>query len=124
MCKHAGQLLAVVTERVLAKVIHNFDRAETVDRQVLGRLVSSISRFLSPEQAMAAAAGADVEILDFRRLGGAWILDRVWERLGIGAAIRRVADRRRLDGEAAERVLFSLVAQRALEPGSKLAGTR
>jgi hypothetical protein len=50
------------------------------------------------------------------------VLDRVWERLGIGAAIRRVADRRRLDGEAAERVLFALVAHRALEPGSKLAG--
>ncbi len=63
-------------------------------------------------------------MLDSRRLGGAWVLDRVWERLGIGAAIRRVADRRRLDGEATERVLFALVAQRALEPGSKLAGTR
>jgi hypothetical protein len=63
-------------------------------------------------------------ILDSRRLGGAWTLDRVWERLGIGAAIRRVAERRRLDREAAERVLFALVAQRALEPGSKLAGTR
>jgi hypothetical protein len=65
-----------------------------------------------------------VEILDSRHLGGAWTLDRVWERLGIGAAIRRVAAGRRLDAEATERVLFALVAQRALEPGSKLAGTR
>ena len=107
-----------------ARVIHNFGRAENVDRDALGRLVSSISRFLTPEQAMSAAAGAEVEILDSRRLGGAWVLDRVWERLGIGAAVRRVAAGRRLDGEATERVLFSLVAQRALEPGSKLAGTR
>jgi hypothetical protein len=53
-----------------------------------------------------------------------WTLDRVWERLGVGAAIHRVARRRRLDGETTERVLFALVAQRALEPGSKLAGTR
>ena len=107
-----------------ARVIHNFGRAENVDRDALSRLVSSISRFLTPEQAMSAAAGAEVEILDSRRLGGAWVLDRVWERLGIGAAVRRVAAGRRLDGEATERVLFSLVAQRALEPGSKLAGTR
>ncbi len=107
-----------------ARVIHNFGRAENVDRDALGRLVSSISRFLTPEQAMSAAAGAEVEIVDSRRLGGAWVLDRVWERLGIGAAVRRVAAGRRLDGEATERVLFSLVAQRALEPGSKLAGTR
>jgi len=112
------------TGNPVAKVIHNFGRAEQVDRQALARLVSSISRFLTPEQAMSAAAGADVEVLDSRHLGGAWTLDRVWERLGIGAAIRRVAAGRRLDGEAVERVLFALVAQRALEPGSKLAGTR
>ena len=108
----------------IAKVIHNFGRAEQVDRAALARLVSSISRFLTPGQAMSAAAGADVEVLDSRRLGGAWTLDRVWERHGIGAAIRRVAAVRRLDGEAVERVVFTLVAQRALEPGSKLAGTK
>src|SRR5450759_5276160 len=98
----------------VAKVIHNFGRADTVDRDGLARLVSSISRFLTPEQAVA------VEVVDSRRMGGSWTLDRLWERLGIGAAIRRVATRRRLDGEAVERVIFALVAQRALEPGSKL----
>jgi hypothetical protein len=108
----------------VAKVVHSFGRAELVDRDALARLVSSISRFLTPEQAMSAAAGADVEVLDSRHLGGAWTLDRIWERLGIGAAIRRVAAGRRLDGEAVERVVFSLVAQRALEPGSKLAATK
>jgi len=108
----------------VAKVIHSFGRAELVDRDALARLVSSISRFLTPEQAMSAAAGADVEVLDSRHLGGAWTLDRIWERLGIGAAIRRVAAGRRLDGEAVERVVFSLVAQRALEPGSKLAAIK
>jgi len=107
----------------VAKVIHNFGRAEQVDRAALARLVSSISRFLTPEQAMSAAAGADVEVLDSRPLGGTWTLDRVWERLGLGAAIRRVATGRRLDGEAVERVVFALVAQRALRPGSKLAAT-
>jgi Transposase DDE domain len=107
-----------------AKVIHNFGRADQVDRNGLARLVASISRFLTPEQAAAAAGGGAVEVLDSRRLGGTWTLDRLWERLGIGAAIRQVAAGRRLDGEAAERVVFALVAQRALEPGSKLAATR
>jgi hypothetical protein len=73
---------------------------------------------------VAAAHGAEVEVLDSRRLGGAWTLDRLWERLGIGAAIRRVAAGRRCDGATTERVVFALVAQRALEPGSKLAATR
>ena len=112
------------TGNSVARVIHNFGRAEQVDRQALTRLVSSISRFLTPEQVMSAAAGAEVEVLDSRRLGGAWTLDRIWERLGIGSAIRRVAAGRRLDGDAVERVIFALVAQRALEPGSKLAGTK
>ena len=112
------------TGNPVAKVIHNFGRAERVDRAALARLVASISRFLTPEEAAAAAHGAEVEILDSRRLGGAWTLDRVWERLGMGAAIRTAAVGRRLDGAVVERVVFALVAQRALEPGSKLAGTR
>ena len=116
-----------VTGVPAAKVIHNFGRAETVDRAALARLVASISRFLAPEDAAAAAAaaaGAEVEILDSRRLGGAWTLDRIWERLEIGQAIRRVAAGRRVDGTGAERVIFALAAQRALEPASKLAATR
>ena len=122
-----------VSGNPVAKVIHSFGRADQVDRAALARLVSSISRFLTPEQAVTATAratavgagepGGGVEVLDSRRLGAAWTLDRIWERLGIGAAIRRVAVGRRLDGEQVERVVFALVAQRACEPGSKLAAT-
>ena len=104
-------------------MIHNFGRVEKVDRAGLARLVSSISRFLDPASAVAAASGAEVEVVDSRQLGGTWTLDRIWERLGIGAALRAVAGGRRLDAEATERVIFALVAQRALEPGSKLAAT-
>src|SRR6187551_2354769 len=126
-----------VSGNPVAKVIHSFGRADQVDRAALARLVSSISRFLTPEQAVTATtaptatttavgageSGGGVEVLDSRRLGAAWTLDRIWERLGIGAAIRRVAVGRRLDGEQVERVVFALVAQRACEPGSKLAAT-
>ena len=112
------------TGNPVAKVLHSFGRVEQVDRAALARLVSSISRFLTPEEAAAAASGMEVEVVDSRRLGGTWTLDRVCERLGIGAAIRKAADGRRLDGAAFERVVFALVAQRALEPGSKLAGTK
>jgi hypothetical protein len=80
-----------------AKVIHSFGRAEDVDREALSRLVSSISRFLTPEQAATAAAAGEVEVLDSRRVGGAWVLDRLWERLGIGAAIRAAAAGRRVE---------------------------
>ena len=107
-----------------AKVIHNFGRADRVDREALRRLVASVSRFLEPAQAVAAAAGSDVEIIDSRRFGGAFVLDQLWERLGIGPALRRAASGRRLDAGVTERVLFALAANRCLEPPSKLAACR
>jgi hypothetical protein len=45
-------------------VIHNFGRVEQVDRAALARLVSSVSRFLDPATAVAAASGLEVEVLD------------------------------------------------------------
>jgi hypothetical protein len=55
----------------VAKVIHNFGRADQVDREALRRLVSSISRFLEPEATLAAPTGQGVEIVDSRSFGGA-----------------------------------------------------
>jgi hypothetical protein len=110
-----------VTGSPVAKVIHNFGRAEKVDREALARLVSSISRFLEPAEAAAAAEGSEVDIIDSRRFGGTYVLDELWHRLGIARALMDAAGGRRLSGEVAERVLFALVAQRCLEPASKLA---
>lgn len=110
-----------VTGSPVAKVIHNFGRADKVDREALARLVSSISRFLEPAEAAAAAEGSDVEIIDSRRFGGTYVLDELWHRLGIARALMEAAGGRRLSAEVVERVLFALVAQRCLEPASKLA---
>jgi hypothetical protein len=110
-----------VTGSPVAKVIHNFGRADKVDREALARLVSSISRFLEPAEAAAAAEGSDVEIIDSRRFGGTYVLDELWHRLGIARALMEAAGGRRLSDEVVERVLFALVAQRCLEPASKLA---
>ena len=107
----------------VAQVIHKFGRADRVDREGLRRLVASISRFLEPADT-AGTVGGEVELVDARRFGGAWMLDELWQRLGIGAALVAAARGRRLDAEATERVLFALVANRALEPSSKLAATR
>ncbi len=105
----------------VAKVIHNFGRADGVDREALARLVSSIGRFLDPAEAVAATSGSDVEVADARRFGGAYLLDELWRRLGVTQALALAAAGRRLDPAVTERVLFALVAQRCLEPGSKLA---
>lgn len=110
-----------VTGSPVAKVIHNFGRADKVDHEALRRLVASISRFLEPSEAVAATEGFDVEIIDARSFGGAYVLDELWHRLGIARALTAAASGRRLDGEVVERIIFALVAQRCLEPASKLA---
>jgi len=87
----------------VARIIHNFGRADQVDREALRRLVASISRHLDPADAVATGSGLDVEIVDARRCGGAFVLDALFARLGIGKALRQAAQGRRLDADALER---------------------
>jgi len=103
-----------------AHVIHNFGRADTIDRAALERLMKSIGRVLDPIQPEATVTG-DVAVVDARPLGGAFLLDMLWRRLRIDATMREMLTGRKLDARV-ERVLFALVANRALEPLSKLAG--
>jgi transposase len=103
----------------VAKVIHSFGREDQLDREALVRLVRSLSRFLEPGEALAAQAPEELRFLCSRPMGGAWVLDQVWRRLGVGQALGRVAQRRRVT-PAVERLLFTLVANRALAPMSKL----
>jgi hypothetical protein len=106
-----------------ARIIHRFGRADQVDRDALARLVRSISRFLDPADAVAATASGEVSVLDSRTMGACWLADRLWERLGIGQAIIEAAGGRRLEGEAVERTIFSMVACRlSVRPLSMLAG--
>ena len=54
-----------------------------------------------------------------RELGGPWLLDALWNRLGIGKAIKELVKDRQF-GIPVERLLFAMVAGRILAPGSKL----
>ena len=104
----------------VARVIHSFGREDQLDRAALARLVRSLSRVLEPEQALIASAPADLEYVRSVPFGGAWALDGLWRQLGIDAAIERMLAARRLDVRA-ERLVFAMVANRALAPFSKLA---
>jgi Transposase DDE domain len=109
-------------KRSKVQVVYNFGREDAANREALQRLVGSVTRFLDPDTALAAAADG-LEFTESRPLGGTWVLDALWARLGIGAVMRRLLTGRRLDSSA-ERVLFALVANRALAPSSKLAAAR
>jgi hypothetical protein len=111
--------------RSVTRVVHNFGREEQVDPDAVRRLIASLRRLLSPAEQLADAAGevgADVgEPLRWTSsasLGGAWALDGLWRELGIDRLLTGLLTGRRLDA-AVERVLFALVANRALDPMSK-----
>ena len=103
------------------KVLYSFGREDQLDRAAIGRLVGALSRLLSAEQALAASGPAGLAFTDSRPLGGSYALDGLWRRLGVDDAIRTLLATRRIDELLAERVLFALVANRALAPSSKLA---
>jgi hypothetical protein len=110
------------TGRPQAQVLWSFGREEEVDRAQLERLVRSIERFLSPEQALQRQARdheVPLRFLESRPLGGGWVLDALWRELGIPQAIGEVVQDRRVRLPV-ERALFALVANRALAPASKL----
>jgi len=104
------------------RVLYNFGREDELDRAAIARLIGSLARALEPGEALRAAAAPELSFLDSRPLGGAYLLDGLWKRLGIDAILARLLAGRRFDPRA-ERVLFALVANRALEPLSKLAAT-
>ena len=108
--------------RSRVQVVYNFGREEPAAREALERLVASVARHLEPGKARAIAAEG-LEFAESRPLGGTHVLDALWERLGIGPAMRDLLKGRRLD-PSAERVLFALTANRALAPSSKLAAAR
>ncbi|HET7328455.1 MAG TPA: IS1634 family transposase [Nocardioidaceae bacterium] len=111
------------TQSARMKVLYNFGRAEQVDRAAVERLIGSLQRVVGsptlPDQALAESEG--LSFTESRPLGGAWVLDRVWDRLGVGTAMTKLLGKTRRDASATERVLFALVANRALAPSSKLA---
>jgi hypothetical protein len=127
------------SHKSVAQIIHNFGRADELDREALVRLCRSIARVAGVEvrdarlPALAAedviavgglskAAGpwpSDLRWLEARPLGAVLVIEALWERLGIGSALRRAAAE---DGCALayERALLAMTANRLCEPRSKL----
>ena len=112
-----------VTKTSRPKVLHSFGREDQLDRNAIRRLVVSLTRLLDPASALTGTTTAGSEGLAFtssRPVGGTLVLDALWHRLGIDTVMARLLAGRKRDPRT-ERVLFALVANRALAPGSKLA---
>jgi hypothetical protein len=105
-----------------AEVLLNLGREDQLDLDGLRRLAASITRFTDGDGGAIPLPGApgEFQITESRPLGGVWLLDGLWRMLGVDRALGRVLGPRRFTTDV-ERVLFALVANRALDPGSKLA---
>jgi len=112
------------------KVLYNFGRAEDLDRAAVQRLIASLSRLLGDTPVLDGTSDDDsgggegglpgLAFTESRPLGGAYVLDALWTRLGVAKTMRTLLGTTRRD-VVTERVLFALVANRALAPSSKLA---
>ncbi|MDN5929471.1 MAG: IS1634 family transposase [Pseudonocardia sp.] len=105
------------------RVLHSFGREDQLDRDGIKRLVASLTRLLDPATALTgtqAPGPAGLVFTSSRPVGGTLVLDALWRRLGIDTVMTRLLTGRKRDPRT-ERVLFALVANRALAPGSKLA---
>ena len=112
-----------VKRRPTAQIIHNFGRADALDRDALVRLARSITRVCHggldvPEE--VAPPGEALELEWARPLGVVHVARALWEELGIGAVLRNLErpGPRRAPHELA---LFTMVANRLAEPLSTLA---
>jgi len=119
------------TRKPIAKIIHNFGRADQLDRQELVRLCHSIARVCglivtdpydeaagSPEKA-STSLGNKLSIRQTLALGCPMVIEALWERLGLKKTLEDVA---RAAGAQIpyERALLAMVANRLCDPESKL----
>jgi transposase len=119
------------TGKIVPKILYNFGRAEELDCDALVRLCKSIDRVChtgfpesTPEQVAMPIVKAslwpeEVKILSSRELGPAFVIEALWERLGIGSILRKITDEAKYTVPY-ERALMAMTANRLCSPDSKL----
>ncbi len=104
-----------------AEVVYSFGRRDQLDVAALKRLVGSLSRFISPEDAQAIEAeGRGLKFESSRPAGGAHLLKGLWDRIGIDKCLADALQDRAFTTPIRD-AIFAMVSNRALAPSSKLA---
>lgn len=102
-----------------AQVLYNFGRADSLDLDAIRRLVRSLCRFISPEDALKAQSSTSAfRFIKSAPLGGAYLLRHLWERLGLRTVLAKALQKRDFSFTV-EWAIFAMVANRALAPDSK-----
>jgi hypothetical protein len=105
-------------KRSEVRIVHNCGRADdpqSVER--LRQLARSILKRCAPEEIVEQAP--QWRLLEAWPFGALYVLEAIWQRLGIAEVIAQQLASRTVDC-AVERALFTMVANRACAPSSKL----
>jgi hypothetical protein len=105
-------------QRAQVKILYNCGRADdAASTERLKRLARSILRRCAPEEIVAE--NPSWQVVNAWPYGDLYVLEQLWQRLGIGEVIHEVCGARKFDFNL-ERALFAMVANRACAPASKL----
>ncbi len=117
------------TRKPVAKIIHNFGRADQLDRDELIRLCRSIARVcgIQISDPVSDAMDIDSETGPFEDLsikhtlsfGAPMVIETLWDRLGLKEVLNSIAKSKGLKVPY-ERALLAMTANRLCEPESKL----
>jgi len=120
-----------VTRKPVAKIIHNFGRADKLDRQQLVRLCQSIARVcgltvidpFGQQQgdlfATEPGLPGDLKIVNTVSFGTVLAIEALWERMGLKKTFSDIIKREGLKAPY-ERALLAMTANRLCDPESKL----
>ena len=104
-------------------VLYSFGRKDNLDLDQVRRLINSLCRLLPEEERLELEQDNDLagsfQFMGSSDLGGSYFLDQLWKRLMIDKTIKRLLRTRNYDTPI-ERLIFAMVANRALAPSSKL----
>ena len=105
-----------------ARVVYSLGRRDQLDVEAIKRLISSLSRFITPQDALDLQAtdgeSSRLRFVGSRPTGGALILNALWERVNIRQCLDKILKDRAFTGPMAK-ALFAMVANMALAPSSK-----
>jgi len=104
------------------RILHSFGRKDALDLRRMARLRERLTAYLEAEGGGRGGAGV-INLTDTWDFGGPHLLDGLWRKLGLDRFFGEALRARRFEAPA-ERALPAMVAQRALAPDSKLAGSR
>jgi hypothetical protein len=101
------------------RVIKSLGNKDTFREEELDTLVASIERVLGKRHSREAEAEEEVEVLESRRFGDVYLLRELWRELGLEQIFEELASFREFKFDLGK-ALFTMVANRAIDPRSKL----